>query len=41
MKSQKVEMGDTPEIHMRKASKKTFKKEEEMATVLTFNVYLG
>lgn len=38
MKSQKVEMGNTPEIHMRKASKKTFKKEEEMATVLTFNM---
>lgn len=38
MRSQKVEKRNTPEIHMRKASKKTFKKKEEMATVLTFNM---
>lgn len=37
MLSQKVEKGNTPKIHMRKACNKTFKKKEETATVLTFN----
>lgn len=38
MKSRKVEKGNTPKIHTRKARKKTFKNKEETATVLTFNM---
>ena len=38
MKSQKVGKGNGPKIHMRKECKKTFKKKEETATVLTINM---